>query len=826
MHALASARLALTAAHAYATPGDLPEALDWLPATIPGTVAGALAAAGRHDIAAPIPLHDKDAWYLLDLPPHPAGTLVFEGLATIAEVFVDGEPVLTSRSMYLEHRVPLPANTVSSTVAMVFRSLTAALDAAKGPRARWRTAMIPDQRLRFIRTTLLGHMPGWCPAVDCVGPWRGITFVPDAEAFGRIDIRADYRDGVGVLTVSCRRKPGSNPGTPLDPVLGRDESLPITLHCASQSVALTETEDGLSATLELPGIQPWWPHTHGAPTLHEAWLTIDSQRHDLPPVGFRALAIDRGADGTDFRIAINGVPVFARGAVWTPADLLTLASDEATLRPALAQVKAANLNMLRVGGTFVYESAAFLRLCDEMGIMVFQDLMLANFDYPASDPAFLDSLTAETNQLLDRIGPSPALVVVSGGSEIHQQAAMTGLPKERMASAFFDQLLPDLLARRRPDIAYVPSSPWGGALPFQTNVCITHYYGVGAYERPLDDARRATVKFASECLAFAHVPDEATLAAHLHVPAQHDPRWKARVPRDMGASWDFEDTRDHYLQRLYGVDPQRLRREDPARYLAAGRAVVAEAIEATIDEFRRPGSPTGGALVWFWRDFLPGAGWGYVDPTGRLKASAHALARASAPVRVLILDEGLNGLGLHVLNDRPGPISGTFTLDIYRDGATRVAGGSTPVTVSARGHVTLDQTALLGGFFDTTYAYRFGPCGHDLAVATLAESDGTVLAEAFHRPDRTVPERRMLGLKVEAGRDNEGGWLALSVDAAALHVTIECDGGWPSQNGFHLAPGRRRLVRITGDAALSGRVAALNGRESVGWSIPAMPSAV
>ena len=143
---------------------------------------------------------------------------------------------------------------------------------------------------------------------------------------------------------------------------------------------------------------------------------------------------------------------------------------------------------------------------------------------------------------------------------------------------------------------------------------------MGAYLRPFDDARRAGVRFAAECLAFSNVPDAAMVDSLLGEGAApgHHPRWKAGVPRDAGAGWDFEDVRDHYVRLLFGVEPSDLRARDIDRYLDLGRVATGEAMLRTFAEWRRPGSSCRGGLVWFARDLCAGRGLGHrsIPPVG------------------------------------------------------------------------------------------------------------------------------------------------------------------------------------------------------------------
>src|SRR5262249_47954514 len=158
---------------------------------------------------------------------------------------------------------------------------------------------------------------------------------------------------------------------------------------------------------------------------------------------------------------------------------------------------------------------------------------------------------------LGRLAGHPSVVVYCGNSEVEQQAAMLGVPRELWRNRWFAEELPALCKGCHSGTAYVSSTPSGGVMPFHVGSAVAHYYGVGAYHRAPAELRQANVKFAAECLAFAQLPEPETVAAigATATPIMHHPRWKRRVPRDTGAGWDFEDVRDFYLRWLFEVDP-------------------------------------------------------------------------------------------------------------------------------------------------------------------------------------------------------------------------------------------------------------------------------
>ncbi|WP_141704032.1 hypothetical protein [Methylobrevis pamukkalensis] len=132
---------------------------------------------------------------------------------------------------------------------------------------------------------------------------------------------------------------------------------------------MLSSDDGRTFTGRLEGLDvaPWWPATHGDQPLYPVTAEAGDITIDLARTGFRRIAVDRGPDGRGFGLVVNGVPVFCRGACWTNADIVRLPGTRDDYAPLLRMAAAAGMNMIRVGGTMLYESPAFFALCDELG---------------------------------------------------------------------------------------------------------------------------------------------------------------------------------------------------------------------------------------------------------------------------------------------------------------------------------------------------------------------------------------------------------------------------------------------------------------------------
>ena len=820
--------LCSTPPDAFSGPDELSRApLDWVRADAPSTAAQCLRAANLWSLdTAPRRFDSEDWWYRLRFTtparaPHEELALGFEGLATVADVWLNGQPLLSSDNMFLAHeKIIGDPLTGESELVIRFRALDRLLE-AKRPRPKWRAPMVENQQLRWYRTTLLGRTPGWSPPAAAVGPWRPVWIETRARVrVTDLVVHTGVEGTIGWIEVAGTiERLGDTTITDIALVVSRATGPRHSIPLRS-----TPNNDVYGGRLEIPDVALWWPHTHGEPALYDARLAIGIAEPgadladlevDLGRVGFRTLSLD--TRGGDFSLQLNGVPIFCRGACWTP-DPVSLSDTAETLQSTLEQVRLAGLNMLRVGGTMVYESDAFLDLCDANGILLWQDFMFANMNYPDS-AEFIASVTAEARQQLGRLVARPCLAILCGNSEGEQQAAMWGAPRESWSPPLFHEHLAQLAREQCPEVPYWPSSAHGGAFPHASNAGTSSYYGVGAYLRPLEDARRAEVRFASECLAFANIPEDRTLGK---MPGGasircHHPAWKARTPRDLGAGWDFDDVRDHYLTRLFGVNPLELRYGDHDRYIALSRVVSGEVMASTFAEWRRQRSTCRGALVWFWRDLWCGAGWGVVDSLGTPKAAYHYLRRVCQPIAISISDEGNNGLTLHVTNEPATPLAATLELKLYRNGETNVGSATRALTVGGRETVEIPAATLFEGFLDLSYAYRFGPTPFDVAVASLIAADGLTLAQTFHFIGGPNVTRELdVGLSATATARGETAFeVRVASRRLAQSLWIEAEGFTADEAYFHLAPGSEKTVllrRIPNEPArpLRGRVHALN----------------
>lgn len=832
-----------------------------VPATVPGTVAGALRAGG-YELPTGGDTHEKlsehlddfDWWWSTsvdfsempchqDRPPSDTWRLCLRGVATVSEIFWDGRRVAHSVTGLDDVVADLAGVSGTHELTVVCRA-PSLVPVPRKPRPRWRSALVADSSLRWRRTPLIGRIP-WAGTCPVVGPWGeaslesvdghgaevlsvralldgcvGLDAPGRTEATGQIEITLRVQHPVTVRAV-CPRPGGV--GSAADDVW--------ELEAGDHTVVLTVADPAL-----------WWPATHGRPWLHQLTVSARCQGHatwhvlQQRQVGFRHVAAERQDGG--FALLINGRKIFARGAVWTPVDPLTLGGEPAQIDRMVRAMRAAGANLLRISGTHAWEQQAFYDSCDRHGVMVWHDAMLATLD-PPSDRQWLALIESELRTWLPRLGAHPSLTVFSGGNEVLQQPVLWGRDLETIQIPVLEDVIPGLCAQLVPQVAHVVSSPCGGTPPTRPDTGISHWFGVGAYRRPLTDTRASGVRFAAEALAFGVPPAASEIETAFGSPtADHNDdactAWRAGVAKDPGAVWDFEDTTVHYARRWLepgleadtgaagagasqsmgtdchqpGMTWDALSR---AEQLQAERVAAATAVEHTLTDFRRDASGCDGVVVLSTRDLTAGAGWGLLDHTGRPKSTWYAMRRACADTSVRLVDEGLSGLHIHVFHDRCEPFTGMMELRTWTRHSAAGPSARVQVEISGAGEQIWNVEQVLGGFLDLNHAWGFGQRQWDAVAVEILPDDGAhPRAQTAVRSLRDVwllggghrqacaDLREGLSLSRMSGGQAPGAWpVGHESSRSAVGVSVDAGPGLVAEDDvMTLGPGEKREIAV------------------------------
>lgn len=564
------------------------------------------------------------------------------------------------------------------------------------------------------------------------------------------------------------------------------------------------TDSPENITVEHPCL--WWPHGYGEQPLYTIKVTLyaDGQMVDVwkERIGLRTLTMKRETDewGECFAHEVNGVAVFAMGADYIPEDhLLGRVTPERT-RKLLEQCIAANYNAVRVWGGGYYPEDWFYDICDELGLIVWQDFMFACAVYELT-PEFKANIRQEFIDNVKRLRHHASLGLWCGNNEMEMFVGqkihwVTKKTEVRDYVIMYEQLIPEVLEEYDPETFYWPASPSsGGAFdePNSPDRGDVHYWDVWHGNKPFSDYRRYYFRYLSE-FGFQSFPSKKTIETFTDDPK--DMNIFSYIMEKHQRQFSANGKIMNYLQQTY------LYPMDFGTLLYASQLLQADAVRYGIEHFRRNRGRCMGAIVWQLNDCWPVVSWASIDYCGRWKALHYAEKRSFAPLMISCEEEGMitqqvdinranvefeKSIRLNVANEtmEEQHVQVSWAVrnaqaEILRDG------GVQEVRVPALSSVWLEKVLLPEiDIFSDYVSYAMSQDGEII-------SEGTAL---FSYPKYFRYEDPKLSCRVE------GDEIVVSADAYAKNVEIqnENEDFILSDNYFDLNGNEKRVKVISGE---------------------------
>ncbi|TQJ30449.1 glycosyl hydrolase 2 galactose-binding domain-containing protein [Microbacterium sp. SLBN-146] len=629
--------------------------------------------------------------------------LVFDGVDTVARIELDGREVGATRNMHRRYRFDVTETARSaSSLALHFTSAyteAERVEAALGTRPN---SYYPEP-FNFLRKMACSFGWDWGLTLVTAGVWRGARLESWSTArIAELRPLTDFDGTTGTLSLHVEIERTER---------GRDHDIDLVVRIADiETVVRVKTGRGdVVVDIEVDGAVPWNPRGYGDPHLYALDVTLRDGDDILDSrstrVGFRRIELDRSPDasGTRFTFAINGTPVFIKGVNWIPESVLPGTLSRSDYARRLAQARDANVNFVRVWGGGIYESDDFYDICDEQGILVWQDFLFSCAAYPEEEPIRSEVL-AEARDNVSRLAGHPSLILWNGNNEnlwLHEEKNWADMEGGTLTwgERYYREWLPEIVAELDPSRPYSAGSPWSGSWvhhPNDPDHETMHSWEVWN-EVDYVDYRTTRPRFMAE-FGWQSPPAWRTLRDAI----SDDP-----LAPDSPGVLHHQKAEDGNGKLARGIarhlpEPASF---DAWHYLA--QLTQVEAVTTGIRHWRSSWPHTAGAVVWQLNDLWPVTSWAAIDGAGRLKPLYFALRDTFAD-RILTIEPHQDDLVLHVVNDTDHDWDATVTLTRIDTSGRILAEQITSTTVPLR---SVGAVAL------TPALTAFGPSRGELIVA-------------------------------------------------------------------------------------------------------------
>ena len=792
----------------------------WYPATVPGTVHTDLIA--NEIIEDPffrlnergVQWVDKDDWmYETELTATAAETsssnqeLVFYGLDTYADVYLNGESILNANNMHRTWRVNVKGllKSGSNKLEVYFHS-PIKIDLPKCDKYSYGFNTGPDQsqnggifdKLVSIFARKAGYHYGWDwgPRLVTSGIWRDVVLetwngtriddvqliqnsVTEAEASlsSIVEVRADAAVNNATLTVTAN---------------GRE--------VAKKQVSLTKGTNRVQMDYTIANPRLWWPNGLGEPYLYDfkTSLTVNSKEADSrsQEIGLRSIVLHNDKDqyGHNLYFEVNGKPVFMKGADMVPLDNFLPRITRERYEKHVLDAKAVNMNMIRVWGGGVYEDDYFYQLCDRNGILVWQDFMFACSTYPADDE-FIANIRQEAIDNVKRLRNHACIALWCGNNECqdvmygwgnrkkyYEERGVLPLLESQFKNMYF-KCLPEVVAEYGSGISYRPSSPFAFEdTPSDGVNGDAHYWGVWHGRDSIGHYNVERARFFSE-YGFQSFPEFESVK--IYAPQKRD--WsinsEVMMAHQRAGSYANNLIRD-YMDKEFRTP------DNFEHFLYVGMILQGDAIKTAMEAHRRDMPYCMGTLYWQHNDCWPVASWAARDYYGRWKAQQYFARQAYRDILVSpMVKDGV--VKVHLVSDRRTNTKGKFTIIALTLGGKKLAQVTRNVTAKALTSQVIFSSALSNMLKgekreNVIFAVRFETAGAE-PYTNVGYACRQKLMNYTH-PNYSVDiEPAEGGYEVTVGSDEF---------ARGVFLSLEGIENFFSDNYFDILPGEKRTVHV------------------------------
>ncbi|MFN8531121.1 MAG: glycoside hydrolase family 2 protein [Anaerolineae bacterium] len=627
----------------------------------------------------------------------------------------------------------------------------------------------------------------WGPKVVTAGIWRDIELIGYSARLTDVHIRQQHQPGKVALSIGISAETNGNPGSTYTAEVRVWDGENSIVHA---NAAVSGGEAHCDLRIDQPKL--WWIQGMGEQPLYRVEVRLvdaNGQAIDRQEkrIGLRTLVLDRHADewGESFQFVINGIPFFAKGANWIPADVFASRMTSDRYEILIKDAAEAHMNMLRVWGGGIYEHDDFYALCDQYGIAIWQDFMFACASYPGFDEAFCRNVAVEAAENVRRLRHHPCVALWCGNNELEQGLVGEEWTAKTMSwtdySALFDRLLPEIIRQHDPDRAYWPSSPhnptgdrYQHSNPESGDA---HLWDVWHGKKPFEWYRTCYHRFVSE-FGFQSFPEPTTMDA---VTTADDHNITSYVMEYRQRSGIGNTTIMQYLLEWFRLPT------GYERSLWLTQILHGMAMKYAVEHWRRNMPRTMGTLYWQLNDCWQAPSWASIDYHNQWKALHYMAKRFYAPILISGVERPENqSVELYLTNETGETQTGVVRWSVITTKGDLIDQGSFSATAPSRGCQFIQSVNVANAL------HTYG--AHSLLVNLAFECNGAIVSEnlvLFARPKHLTLAHPQLKTTVRAlgeGRYEvqvESDYPALWVWISAKNLPLKC-----SDNFFNLMPGQ------------------------------------